>query len=160
MNIGVLAPVAVATSAAVPTIQATNRTQVAVVIEWRGKVALFKRRLHLDRDGGMWHCVSGQVAPGATPKQQALEELLQETGLRAANLLDLRAGPALVINDNDGLPWLVHPFVALSSQRRLKIGREHDSYRWTHPSKVKRFSNRVPWLDSVLHAISSLTEPA
>ena len=135
---------------------AAGHAVVAVVIEWRGKIALLKRSRSRHHDRGLWHCITGYLAPGASPKQQALEELLEETGLHAAHLLDLRAGPKLVINDDNADPWLVHTFTALTSRRRLEIDWEHDSFRWTAPEKVKRFGNRVSWLDHVLHATGFL----
>jgi hypothetical protein len=40
---------------------------------------------------------------------------------------------------------------------RTAINHEHDAYRWTVPSKISRFSNRVPWLDTVLRGTSPAT---
>ncbi|WP_334171889.1 NUDIX domain-containing protein [Sinomonas sp.] len=132
------------------------KTVIAAVIEWRGRIALLRRSSRLGHEGGLWHCVTGFLEPGATPEQQALEELFEETGVQAKDLLDLRPGPALVITDSIGGPWLVHTFTAVTSRRRLTINWEHDRYRWTPAPKVKRFSNRVAWLDSVLHATGHL----
>lgn len=129
-----------------------GHTVIATVIEWRGKVALFRRSQGLGHDSGRWHCITGFVEAGATPEQQALEELFEETALQAKDLLDLRRGPDLVIADGAGMPWLVHTFTVLTSRRRLRLNWEHDSYRWAAAHKVKRFANRVSWLDSVLDA--------
>ena len=126
-----------------------TNTVVAVVIEWRGKIALLKRSQNVRHDKGMWHCITGYLEPGTTPMQQALEELIEEAGVYAENLLDFRPGPALVITSG-AEPWLIHTFTAVTSQRRLRIDWEHDSYRWIAPSKVRRFGNRVAWLDDVL----------
>ena len=125
---------------------------IAAVVQWRGRIALFRRSRRLGHDSGLWHCITGFVEAGATPEQQTLEELFEETGLQAKDLLDLRQGPDLVVADGSGTPWLVHTFTALISRRRLKINWEHDSYRWTDPHKAKRFTNRVTWLDNVLDA--------
>jgi 8-oxo-dGTP pyrophosphatase MutT (NUDIX family) len=129
-----------------------DRIVIAAVVEWRGRIALFRRSRSLGHDSGLWHCITGFVDAGASPEQQTLEELFEEAGLQAKDLLDLRQGPALVVADGSGAPWLVHTFTALTSRRRLKINWEHDSYRWTAPHKAKRFTNRVTWLDSVLDA--------
>lgn len=129
-----------------------DHTVIAVVIEWRGRIALFRRSGSLGHDSGLWHCITGFMEVGATPRQQTLEELFEETGLQANDLLDLRQGPDLVVADGSGTPWLVHTFTALTSRRRLEINWEHDSYRWTIPNKAKRFNNRVTWLDNVLDA--------
>jgi 8-oxo-dGTP pyrophosphatase MutT (NUDIX family) len=127
-----------------------SRTVVAIVVEWRGKIALFRRSQHLGHDSGLWHCITGFVDVGIPPGQQAARELFEETGLQAKDLLEFREGPALVIKDSLEAPWLVHPFIALTSRRRLRIDWEHDAYRWTPPGKTRRFSNRVSWLDTVL----------
>ena len=125
---------------------------IAVVIEWHGRIALFKRSGLLGHDSGLWHCITGFMEAGATPRQQTLEELSEETGLEAKDLLELRQGLDLIIADELGTPWLVHTFTAVASRRRLEINWEHDTYRWTSPNKAKRFVNRVSWLDNVLEA--------
>lgn len=130
----------------------TEHTVIATIIEWRGKVGLFRRSRSLVYDSGRWHCITKFVEAGATPEQQALEELFEETGLEAKDLLDFRPGADLVVPDEAGNPWLVHTFVAFTSRRRLHLNWEHDCYRWAAPHKVKRFVNRVRWVDSVLVA--------
>ncbi|MGM7775840.1 NUDIX domain-containing protein [Arthrobacter sp. KNU-44] len=149
-----------ATAEGLPSIPSA-RTVVAVVIEWRGKIALFKRSPHSDHDRGLWGFISGYIEPGVSPRQQALHELLNEAGLDAATLLDLRTSIAQVISDDDGAPWLVHPYKAVTTQRRLRIGKMHESYRWTDSHKVRRFGNRVRWLEPVLRATDAaeLGEP-
>lgn len=125
---------------------------IATVIQWRGRIALFRRSRRPSHDSGLWHCITGFLEAGATPEQQALEELFEEAGLRVEELQALHRGGDLVITDGFGAPWLIHTFTALTTRRRLTINWEHDSYRWTDPRKAKRFSNRVSWLDSVLDA--------
>lgn len=139
-----------------PTGIPTGNTVIAAVIQWQGRIALFRRSSRLGHDSGLWHCITGFVEAGATPEQQAREELLEETGLQAKDLLDLRHGPALVVADGSGTPWLVHTFTAVTGRRRLNLNWEHDSYRWTPASKTKRFTNRVNWLDTVLDATGHL----
>lgn len=101
-----------------------HTTVVAVVIEWRGKIALFKRSQHLHHDRGLWHCVTGYLEPGVTPKQQALDELLEETGIHPTNLLDLRAGPdlALIRRSASGLGWFPGLGVVLGFWHGLSSG--------------------------------------
>ncbi|BCW35823.1 hypothetical protein StoSoilA2_18790 [Arthrobacter sp. StoSoilA2] len=129
-----------------------GNTVIAAVIEWRGKIALFRRSRRLGHDSGLWHCITGFVEAGATPEQQAFAELSEEAGLQAKDLDSLLQGPALVITDSIGGPWLVYTFTAMISRPRLRIDWEHDTYRWTPASKAKRFTNRVDWLDKVLVA--------
>ena len=127
-----------------------QRAVVAVVVEWRGRIALFKRSQSVGHERGLWHCVTGYLEPGASPRQQALVELEEEAGLTPQDLAGFEPGERLLISDDGGNPWLVHTFTAVSTRRRLTINDEHDAYRWTVASKISRFSNRVPWLDTVL----------
>ncbi|MFD2364331.1 MULTISPECIES: NUDIX domain-containing protein [unclassified Arthrobacter] len=140
-----------------------NHIVVAAVIQWRGRIALFRRSGRSSHDPGLWQCITGFLSAGATPEQQALEELFKEAGLRVEDLQALHQGPDLVVTDRSGTPWLVHTFTALTYRRRLGINREYDCYRWTDPRKAKRFANRVSWLDSVLsatgHGTSSVPAP-
>jgi 8-oxo-dGTP pyrophosphatase MutT (NUDIX family) len=136
-----------------------GRTVIAVVIEWRGRIALFRRSGTVGHDSGLWHCITGFVEVGATPQQQAIAELFEETGLQANDLLDLRQGPALLLADESDSRWLVHTFTAVTTRRRLRLDWEHDSYRWTTAHKAKRFTNRVTWLDTVLDATGHFRTP-
>ncbi len=129
-----------------------DRTVIAAVIQWRDKIALFRRSGNLGHDSGLWHCITGFMEAGATPEQQTLEELFEEAGLQTKDILGLLPGPDLVVADGVGNPWLIHTFTAFTSRRRLKINSENDAYRWTSPHKTKRFTNRVAWLDNVLDA--------
>ncbi|SDW86691.1 NUDIX domain-containing protein [Arthrobacter sp. cf158] len=137
-----------------------SRTVIAVVVEWRGKLALFKRSHRLGHDQGLWHCITGFMEEGASPHQQAAQELLEETGLQMEDLLEFRQGQKLIVIDNQQLPWMIHTFVAISSTRQLRIDWEHDAYRWTSVGKIKRFANRVYWLDSVLGATGHVSDNA
>lgn len=135
-----------------------SRTVVAVVVEWRGKIALFKRSQRVHYDQGLWHCVAGFLEEGVSPRRQAADELVDETGLQVKDLLDFHQGPDVVVKDDRDLPWLIHTFIAVSSRRRLRIDWEHDAYRWTPVGKTKRFANRVSWLDTVLIANGYVTD--
>lgn len=133
-----------------------GHTVVAVVIEWRGKIALLKRSQGPAHDRGRWHCVTGYVDEGISPAAQALLELSEETGLGSEQILELREGPVLMLSDDSGAPWFVHTFTAVTANRRLTLDWEHEAFRWTVPGKTARFANRVAWLDKVLTATGHL----
>lgn len=131
---------------------ATPREVVAVVLDYHGRIALLKRSRTVGHDQQLWHCITGYLEPGASPEQQARLELYEETGLRSQDIVLLESRAQLTLADTAGNPWLVHTFKATTSRRKLRLDHEHLSYRWTHPSKVSRFSNRVDWLGLVLDA--------
>lgn len=128
------------------------RSVVAVIVEWHGRIALFRRSQSVGHDRGRWHCITGYLESGASPEGQAIMDLREETGLTENDLIDFWQGTPLLLPDKQGNPWLVHTFTAVTRRRRLTINDEHDTFRWTAPSKIRRFSNRVTWLDQVLEA--------
>ncbi|MBT2534434.1 NUDIX domain-containing protein [Arthrobacter sp. ISL-48] len=134
------------------------RTVVAVILEWRGRIALFKRSQSVGHDRGRWHCITGYLEPGTSPEGQAIAELREETGLTENDLIDFRQGAPLLLPDHHGNPWLVHTFTAVTRRRRLTINDEHDTFRWAAPSKIRRYINRVAWLDQVLEAAPVLPD--
>ena len=129
---------------------------VAVVLQWRGKIAMLKRSNTVGHDRGRWHCITGYLEPGASPREQALLELTEKTGLTGSDVLNLRPGPKLTLHDKSGANWTVHTFTAVTSNRRLSLDWEHESFKWTAPEKTARYTNRVPWLDTVLVATGHL----
>jgi 8-oxo-dGTP pyrophosphatase MutT (NUDIX family) len=128
-----------------------GQSVVAIVIEWRGRIALFRRSRNLAHDSGLWHCITGYIESAMTPARQAVCEIFEETGLQANDLVEFKQGPTLVIYDLNS-PWRVHTFLVKTVRKRLIIDWEHDAYRWVDRHKLKRFSNRVAWLDDVLDA--------
>jgi len=137
-----------------------ERVVVAVVLTWRGRIALFKRSLQLPHDGGRWHCITGFVEAGVGPADQALDELAEETGLHQEDILSLAPGELLTIHDGLGQPWLVHTYIAETSVRRLTLNWEHEQYRWTQVHKFRRYANRVQWLDLIIEATTGRTTRA
>jgi 8-oxo-dGTP pyrophosphatase MutT (NUDIX family) len=128
------------------------RAVVAVIVRWRNRIALFRRSQTVGHDRGRWHCITGYLEPGVSPEEQACVELREETGLTGNDLIGFRQGAPLRLLDQGGNPWLVHTFTAVTDRPRLTLNDEHDGFRWALPSTVKRFSNRVPWLDQVVEA--------
>src|SRR5690349_21785110 len=80
------------------------REVVATVVQWRGRIALFKRSQFVGHECGLWHCITGYLEPHVTPEQQALTELEEEAGLLPQDLADLQRGERLLIPDHLGNP--------------------------------------------------------
>lgn len=133
---------------------------VAVVLQWRHRVALFKRSQQVTHDQGLWHCVTGYLEQEVQdPRLQAILELYEETGLAVSDLDEFTAGPVLKMQQC-AITWKVHTFRAETRRRRLNLNWEHDSYRWVPHVKVQRFAGRVGWLDEVLAATAASHQPS
>ncbi|GAA4752593.1 hypothetical protein GCM10023350_42340 [Nocardioides endophyticus] len=129
-----------------------ERTVVAVVLTWRGRIGLFKRSPEVGHDGGLWHCITGFVELGHQPLEKAVTEVHEETGLGLRELDDLVAGPVLELPALSGPPWQVHTFSARTQRRRLELNWEHSTYRWVRPAAVAGFGGQVVWLADVVRA--------
>jgi hypothetical protein len=125
----------------------------AVVLQFRGRLALLRRGRHLDEDPGRWHCVTAACAPDTSPLSRALEALFKETGVGASDLSELREGPALLVTTDLGTTRLIRPYLAVTEVRRLTLDSEHDAYRWATPAKMTRFDGRAPLLDEVVRSL-------
>jgi 8-oxo-dGTP pyrophosphatase MutT (NUDIX family) len=128
------------------------REVVAVALQWRGRVGLFRRSSAVAHDQGLWHCITGYLEPDATPAQQALTELHEETGIGVVDLESFAEGDVLELADRHGHTWTVHTFRVVTSRRRLVLNDEHDAYRWVDVRSVARFTNQVGWLGTALAA--------
>lgn len=129
-----------------------SREVVAVAVQWRGRLGLFRRSRLVDHDRGLWHCITGYLEAGATPTEQALVELHEETGLTVADLDTFAPGDVLQLPGADEELWTVHTFRAETSRRRLILNAEHDVYKWVEVKALSRFSNTVEWLGPALAA--------
>ena len=136
---------------------AVSGTFVAVVLAWRGRIALFKRGRHVGHDAGLWHCVTGFLEDGNLVHAQALLKLFEATGVPVAELVDFRPGPVLELPDARGGRWRAHTFRAETERKKLRLSGEHDTYRWVRPRSVARFDGQAPWLRAVLRADYAFT---
>lgn len=129
------------------------REVAAVVVVWRGHIGLFKRSCTVGSDVGRWHCITGFVEESEDAFHCGMRELYEETGLAVRDLLMVRTGPVLQLEDGNGDLWTVSTFLAESRRRRLCLNDEHDAYRWVTASRLSRFDGQVWWLKHVLAAV-------
>ena len=100
---------------------------------------------------GRWAGVSGYVEPGVTPEKQAYVELWEEAHLAPADVMLLRAGAPLPVQDAEqSLSWVVHPFLFLiEAPARIQIDWEAHESRWVAPGDIAGLQT-VPGLASAL----------
>jgi dihydroneopterin triphosphate diphosphatase len=105
-----------------------GRSEVLVHIR-RGDEFLVLRRT----DHGYWHAVAGGVEPGETPREAALRELREETGLVLDDVVEI--GGFEYVRE----PWEDDPGMRVECRAFLgdapprwepQLDHEHDEYRW------------------------------
>ncbi len=122
------------------------REVVTGVVQRGTEVLIMRRSDEVSYFPGMWGGVSGRIEEGESPKQAAIRELEEETGLDAALL---REGEPFLVRGGDTI-WRVHPLL-FSAEGEPRINWEHSEHRWIPPSALPEDS--VPRLDEVLRRL-------
>ncbi|QIK37468.1 dihydroneopterin triphosphate diphosphatase [Caldichromatium japonicum] len=116
---------------------------VLVVVCTQGGEFLLLRRI---RPSGFWQSITGSLNPGETPRQAAMRELWEETGLWAGGgLIDLHQSTLFPI-----IPRWRHRYapnvcfnreyrfaLILPSRRLVRLNpREHSAYHWLRAAEA------------------------
>lgn len=132
-----------------------RREVVTVFLRHEGKVLILRRSARVGTYRGKWAAVSGYLE--REPREQALTELREETGLGPQDLDFLREGPPLDVDDADtGRAWRVHPFLAeVKNPGTIRLDWEHLEMRWIHPGEMSSLET-VPGLEAALRRVAGL----
>lgn len=120
---------------------------VTCFLEREGRVLLVRRSSRVSTYQQRWAGISGYLEPGASPLQQALAEVEEETGLAADQVEPVCQGQPLAVEDADlGRRWIVHPFrFRLVAAAKPRMDWEHSEMRWVPAEDLGGFDT-VPGL--------------
>ena len=122
---------------------------VTCFLESDGEILILRRSERVGSYQGRWAGVSGYVE--ATPDEQALVEIREETGLYGEDIKLVKKGEPLSVEDeNLGVRWVVHPYLFHIKERdKVRIDWEHKEARWIKPGEMGDFQT-VPMLKETL----------
>jgi 8-oxo-dGTP pyrophosphatase MutT (NUDIX family) len=122
---------------------------VTCFLESDGEILILRRSEKVGSYQGRWAGVSGYV--DATPDEQALVEIKEETGLSGGEVVLIRKGEPLPVEDEKlGIRWLVHPYLFhIRERNKVKIDWEHKECRWIKPQEIASYQT-VPMLGETL----------
>ena len=122
---------------------------VTCFLESDGEILLLRRSERVGSYQGRWAGVSGYIE--ATPDEQALVEIEEETGLSREGLKLIEKGEPLPVEDGKlGVRWLVHPYLfRIQDRGKVKIDWEHKEARWIDPKDIGNYQ-AVPMLRETL----------
>jgi dATP pyrophosphohydrolase len=89
---------------------------------------------------GLWQCVTGKLEPGERIADAALREVVEETGLRAADLEAFFETDLVNWFHEASLDALLCEAVFAAQVRpdaEVVISNEHDDHRWLTPAEAK-----------------------
>ena len=116
-----------------------------------GRILLLRRSEKVGTFRGRWAGVSGFLEE-PTPLDQALREIVEETGVAPSELRLVHQAPPVYARDGDRL-FVVHPFRFRVSTESIRLDWEHTEFEWVHPSEIRQRST-VPKLDRAWTAVA------
>jgi 8-oxo-dGTP pyrophosphatase MutT (NUDIX family) len=126
------------------------RQVVTAFLEHQGKILLVRRSRHVGSYQERWSGISGYLeAP--TALAQALQEIQEETGLKEENIVLLKSGLPLSVDDPDSpVLWEVHPFLfQISHPEAIHLDWENTELCWVAPQALAAYPT-VPALAETL----------
>ncbi len=120
------------------------------------EVLLAQRSERVRTYRGHWGAISGYVEPRTTPRDQAYQEIHEETGLSPDGVTLLREGEPLAFRDESiATDWVVHPFLFLALRPESIV---HDweahTFAWQEPKRLPELQT-VPRLAEALARVYS-----
>lgn len=123
-----------------------RRVGAAVLLASVDGFVLLMRRSSWTDHGGTWGIPAGAVEAGETPREAALRELAEETGISAS----VSKLPWRVVRHRDG-DGVLFVFAGLVPKRNTPVfaDGEHDLHAWVRVSDVPMMSPLHPAVSSI-----------
>jgi 8-oxo-dGTP pyrophosphatase MutT (NUDIX family) len=119
---------------------------VTSFLRYKGKILLFQRSASVGTYRGKWGACSGYIEGNEDPKDRALIEIREETGLQEDNVTLVKEGnPLEIFDEQKAITWVVHPFLFDLKVNNIQIDWEHVQYKWVSPEEIQKFDT-VPKL--------------
>lgn len=129
-----------------------ERLVVTCFLESEGNILLLRRSQRVGSYRGRWAGVSGYLEK--SPDEQALTEIEEETGLGREEVILLKKGEPLAIDDETiGVRWIVYPYLfRIKDRQKVMTDWEHQESRWIDPKDLDTFET-VPGLKETLSRV-------
>ena len=125
------------------------RAVVSAVLRNRGRILIVRRSEAVGSFQGRWSAVSGYIEGREDPRDRAVREVREETGLRR---LVLRATGQPVLARTDATVYVVHPFLFDVPSRAVRLDWENIDHAWVRPEDLGRYDT-VPRLEDVIGSV-------
>jgi len=116
---------------------------VTCLLENNGEILLLKRSEDVGTYQELWGGVAGFIEENEEPRQTALKEIKEETGIEKNELLLLKQEDAIRFTDlyeNKLYEWIVYAFLFhIDDREKVQIDWEHTEFRWIKPSQLNEF---------------------
>ena len=108
-----------------------------VVTRADGKVLLVQRSANMRLYPGFWNGVSGFLDDSKSIEEKVQEELREEIGITAKDIIRIERGQVILQEAPDyGKTWLVVPILVTVRAAEVQTDWEAEAARWFDPSEV------------------------
>jgi len=110
---------------------------------------------------GRWGGISGHIDGGRTADEQALSEIVEETGLSREDVQLVKKGePIVFVDDLFDLRKVIYPYLfRVEDRSRIRIDWEHKELRWIRPEDLEDYDT-MPKLKETLAQVMTLQKDA
>lgn len=108
------------------------------VIERDGKVLLMKRAED-QSSGGRWNFPGGKIEENESPREAALREVREETGLD----VEIEKRGEMFYSSAEKGRWEVYPFL-MDAEGVVEMNHEHSDFRWVSPEEMEEMNTLGP----------------
>ncbi|MFQ5986306.1 MAG: aconitase X swivel domain-containing protein [Thermoplasmata archaeon] len=127
-----------------------RRDVVTSFLRRNDRLLLLQRSAEVGSFQGYWAGVSGYLEGDEVPEERARAEILEETGVRQADLQG-KGQVVLARGREPDTVWAVHPFLFDVATEKVTLDWEHDAFEWVAPEALGTYRT-VPKLHAVLRS--------
>jgi len=102
------------------------REAAGCIVQNGNKFLLIRRSATDERFPGIWECPAGRIEEGESPREAALRETKEESGLDVKIIKDLGTHERNI----DGDHKIFYGFLATPLSSEVKLSHEHDAFQW------------------------------
>lgn len=120
------------------------------------EILILLRSEHVSTYRGKWGGISGAIDKGRTADEQALLEVIEETGLSEQDIELVKKGEPFVFDDEAlNIRKVVHPYLfQVRDRRKIRIDWEHKELLWIRPEDLENYDT-MPKLKETLAQVLS-----
>lgn len=123
------------------------------VVRHNDKILIVQRNPKMRLYPNFWNGISGFLDDGRTIEQKVKDELREELGIEASDIVSINRGPVFDQEEEKyNKTWIVHPILVDVKTDKVKLDWEAQNYKWIKIEETKTF-DLLPGFDKVLASL-------
>jgi 8-oxo-dGTP pyrophosphatase MutT (NUDIX family) len=120
------------------------------------EILILLRSEHVSTYKGKWGGVSGVIDEDRTADEQALLEIVEETGLSEQDIVLIKKGKPFVFDDEMlHLRKVIYPYLFhVKDRSKIRIDWEHEELRWIRPEELGKLDTMPKLKETAAEVIS------